>query len=70
MKANEYQCAKCKGVFEKGWDDADAIAEAMEVFGKPPTEWNDDAMLVCDDCYQTMLPANHPEAVARAKEQI
>jgi DNA-directed RNA polymerase subunit RPC12/RpoP len=70
MKDNEYQCAQCKGIFEYGWSDEEAIKEATDTFGKPPAEWKDNAAIVCDDCYQEMLPANHPDLVARAKEKI
>lgn len=70
MKPNEYQCAMCKGIFEKGWDESAALKEAEEAFGKPVVKWNDDVLIVCDDCYKEILPANHPEAVARAKENL
>lgn len=71
MKPNEYQCAKCMRIFEKAWDDSVALKEAEEVFGKPVSEWKDDAVMVCDDCYNHFFhPADHPEAVARAKEII
>lgn len=70
MKENEYQCAYCKGVFEKGWSDEDALAEAAEVFEKPVSEWNDEPAVICDDCYNRMHPSQHPGAVERAKQTI
>ena len=33
MKDNEYQCAVCGGIFEKGWSEEEARAEEAEVFG-------------------------------------
>ena len=32
LKPNEYQCEACKGVFEKGWSDEEALNEAKELF--------------------------------------
>lgn len=51
LKANEYQCAMCKGVFEKGWTDEEALSEMDRDFGAvPPSE----RAVVCDDCYRTL----------------
>jgi hypothetical protein len=47
MKPNEYKCAACGGVFEKGWSDEEALAELDETFGVP-VECCD---IVCDDCF-------------------
>ena len=68
IKDNEYECASCGGVFKKGWSEGEAQNEAKETFGKPVEEWKDKAMIVCDDCYNQMLPSENPEAVKRAKE--
>lgn len=52
MKDNEYECAMCGGVFEKGWTDEEAAKELSEVFiGYTP----DDSELVCDDCYRKFM---------------
>jgi hypothetical protein len=67
---NEYQCAHCGEVYENGWSDEEAHTEATEIFGKPPEEWNDEQVVICDDCFQEMNPANHPDQLKRAKEQI
>lgn len=48
MKPNEFQCYKCKGVFEKGWSDEEALAELAHNFAAP----QEDCELICDDCYQ------------------
>ena len=55
MNKNQYKCAHCKGVFTKGWSDEEAKQEATEVFGKSPDDWNDEPMVVCDDCYNMMM---------------
>ena len=55
MKANEYKCAICGGIFEKGWTDEEAIKEMKDNFGKEMTV--DDCGLVCDDCYNEMFPS-------------
>lgn len=70
MKNNEYQCAHCKGVFEKGWSDDEALKEAEVNFGKPVSKWKDIPVLVCDDCYNLMLPSEHPAEVEEAKKHL
>lgn len=59
LKDNEYQCAKCKGIFEKGWSDEEAIKEAEEKF---PIESGFEAAhemdIVCDDCYKELIAIN------------
>jgi hypothetical protein len=49
MKHNEYQCGICRGVFEKGWSDEEAAAEAAGNF--PGMDIQQESGLVCDDCY-------------------
>jgi len=54
MRPELYTCENCNGVFEKGWTDDEAEAEAGLL-------WTDEEMeiegraLVCDDCFQQML---------------
>ncbi len=50
MKDNEFRCAACNQIFEKGWTDEEARQEEAELFGQN----NDDSMLVCDPCYRKM----------------
>lgn len=47
-----YTCEVCKGEFVKAWPDDRAAAEHETVFGAPP---EDDAGLVCDDCYKRVI---------------
>jgi hypothetical protein len=70
MTDNEYQCAHCGNVYEKGWTDEEAEKEAAENFGKPTNEWRDNVAVICDDCYQKMNPKNYPELVEKVKKQI
>ena len=49
MKNNEYQCALCGGVFEKGQSDEEAEAEGKENFPGTP---EDEIELICDYCYK------------------
>jgi hypothetical protein len=50
VKDNEYQCAECGGVFERGWTEEQARAEqAANGFADLPPE---DTACVCEDCYQ------------------
>ncbi len=52
LEANQYQCAICSGVFEKGVSDDEAVAELGESFpGIAPT----DCDLVCGDCYHRIM---------------
>jgi uncharacterized protein with PIN domain len=48
---NEYRCAACGGIFEKGWSDEEAAGELASTFKVPA----DDCSLVCDDCYKLMM---------------
>lgn len=50
--ADQYQCAKCKGVFKKEWSDEEAKAEHDRDFPGSPLET---ACVVCDDCYKIMV---------------
>lgn len=57
----QFRCDRCKGVFDKGQTEAETRQEAISTFGKSFDF--EDAAMVCDDCYQLMLPANHPHLV-------
>lgn len=70
MKENEYKCAHCGNIYEKGWSDEESFAEATENFGKHPKDWRDGLVIICDDCYQIMNPKNHPKEVELAKKFI
>lgn len=52
MTSNQYQCWKCKGVFEKGWSDEEAEAERAANW---PRFSQDDCDVVCDDCYKAFM---------------
>lgn len=60
MKANQYQCAMCKGVFDKGWSDEEANQELIDNFGKDIAE-NEPLDIVCDPCYQKIKPSDNPD---------
>ena len=50
--ANQYRCAQCGGIFDKGWTDEEARAEQED---NGWLEIPDDFMaVVCDDCYKEM----------------
>ena len=51
LKANEYQCALCKGVFNFGWSEEEATIELEKNF---PGITKEDCAIVCDDCYKQM----------------
>lgn len=47
----EYRCEACKGIFKKGWSDAEALEEFQRDF---PNVSMDDTGIVCDKCYKLM----------------
>ena len=57
MKDNEYQCAKCGKVYEKGVPDEEAWAEHDLNF---PGEPHETAAIICDDCYRSMVAIRPP----------
>lgn len=60
LEENEYQCALCKGIFEKvrneEWSEEKALKEMKDNFGDIPLEYR---VLVCDDCWQ-IIKRNRP----------
>jgi len=53
MKPNEYECAVCHNIYEKGWTDEEAESELKGKFGENAAPENSE--LVCDDCYKNMF---------------
>lgn len=45
---NEYQCAYCENIYEKGWSDEEAEKEVNEIWGEIP---ENERMVICDDCF-------------------
>lgn len=54
-KENEYRCAQCGNVYEKGWTDEEAFAEKEKHFKGYTAE---DCAVVCDDCYNKIFGGN------------
>ena len=48
MRENEYKCASCGGIFEKGWSDEEAEKEQKEIWGNIPES---EKVVICDDCF-------------------
>ena len=70
MNENEYQCAMCDGIFEKGRPDEEAWAEHDSNF---PGEPHAAAEIVCEDCYEKMiaiLPMTATRILAKLKGMI
>lgn len=57
MKANEYECSICHGIFKKATPESEALAEMLRDFGPVPVE---ERRLVCDECYQRIKPEEQP----------
>lgn len=69
MKNNEYKCAMCGGIFEKGWTDEEAVEECKENFGEEMTCTGDNEM-VCDDCYSKICPEEHSHETLMAQQEF
>ncbi len=53
IKDNEYLCAACGGIFEKGQTEEEALKEKeANGWGAVPME---DCDVVCDDCYKKIM---------------
>lgn len=51
LKQNQYECAVCRGIFDKGWSDEEAKEELQQEF---PGYSVDDCDIVCENCYKLM----------------
>jgi 5-methylcytosine-specific restriction endonuclease McrA len=47
----QYQCASCGGIFEKGRTDDEANEEANDIWGVENASENSDMVVICDDCF-------------------
>jgi len=81
MKGEPFNCAECGGLFEKSRSDADAAAEAEQLWGvkHADTTPTTPMAIVCDDCFQRIrreasadvpLPWSTPDLFARLEQQI
>ena len=70
LKPNEYQCAHCGNVYEKGWTDEESKSEAEEIFGKHPDDWKGGQAVICDDCFKELDPRKHPTELENAKKHM
>lgn len=52
---NQYRCDCCGGIFDKGWSDEEARAEAEQQFGEALHAEGEPPALVCDDCYNEIM---------------
>lgn len=69
MKANEFQCAMCGNIYEKGISDEEAHKELEDIFGKEMAT-HDNTVYFCDDCFNLINPENHPDKVESAKKEF
>ena len=56
-----FTCESCGENREKGWSDAEAAAEAEELFPGIDASNPAEAGVVCDDCYQYIMGLVHAE---------
>jgi rubredoxin len=59
MKDNEYRCAVCGMVYEKGQTDEEAEEELHNTFGADVEP--EDCDIVCDDCYIKLFGSESEE---------
>ena len=57
-----FTCESCRGTFDKGWSDAEATAEAEELF--PGIDVTDPSVagIVCDGCFEYIMARARAEA--------
>ncbi len=48
VKENEYKCAVCGNVYEKGVTDEEAMVESTNIWGEIPES---ERKVICDDCF-------------------
>lgn len=65
-----YRCAACGGSFNASWSDEEANAEAEKFWGVTKAKEDARMVVVCDDCFQRMHPADHPELAKRARDRL
>jgi hypothetical protein len=54
MKAGEYECAHCGGVFERARPDKEALEEYTEKWPEGAAA-GEAICLICDPCYQAVM---------------
>ena len=57
-----FACESCGGTFPKGWSDAEAAAEAQELFPGIAVTDAAESGVVCDGCYQHIMARVRVEA--------
>jgi len=65
-KGDLYTCAICGKEYNRGVDDEVAMAEANEYW---PGLKQEDAAIVCDDCWQDVRPEENPEIYEHSVER-
>ena len=53
--SDTFTCSMCGNTYDKGWTDEEAAAEKNELWGSVPL---DDCDVVCEDCFQKIMPQN------------
>lgn len=61
LQSNQYRCALCHNVYEKAWNDDEALAETASYWPAVPQE---QLTVVCDDCWEKIRPETHPQEYA------
>jgi len=56
---NQYRCTGCSKVYDKGRTDAEAMAEALKVFGDVLNA-NGPPCILCSDCYHAIMGEEPP----------
>ena len=64
MEDNQFQCAQCGGVFDKGWSDEEEAEESERLWGIKPGD--EAGATVCDDCFNQFEVDNGREEILEA----
>lgn len=65
MNYGVFTCGRCRGTFPKAWSDAEAEQERKRLY---PWLLDEDAEVVCDDCWRD-LGKEHPEIAEEIKRR-
>lgn len=67
---HEFTCAACGRSFCEARSEAEANAEAEDIWGVKQASSRADFVRVCDDCFHRMNPADNPEQHAAALAEL
>jgi hypothetical protein len=70
MKGSRFRCAHCGRVFVRGVSQAEAVAEAQELWGVKNAAADSRMVEVCDGCFKLMDPKKFPALAQEARDHL